>query len=502
MKLSWRLTGWYGLAVAVSPALAQEAPTAQRWLFESRVQTQLSLSQRSGNGPGSEQAFEVSPGVRLVSNAPRAKGFLDYTLTSVSRSENASGENIRHDLNGSGRFEVLRQSFFVDTSATVSRQPVSVFGPQIASATSEVNQAETRNFSVSPSWVGRLPYSLAYELRHTASTFQSDASGRADSVSQGTRLRLYSQMSRPLGWSLDLGRTQVRYDGAAPDTTATSATATVSYTVNPALVTRLVAGVESNDQLTAQQEQTSTVGAGVDWRPTSRTTVSANVFDRYFGLAHDVTLEHRFRQSVLRFSESRSVVDTPETGVATLGSLYELVDDLFKPQEPDPVARARLVNEYLRRTGLPANLAVRRNFLVSQATRQSQRQASFIVQGQRQSIAFSASDARVSRLSSQRSVGGIGDDLDALSQVHTISWSVAFSHRLTPVTSANLTHARQRSAGQGAALGTASESTAMGLTTALGRRTSGGLQLRHTRNQSSLDASTETALVGNLLHRF
>ena len=76
-------------AAVQTQALAQEtaaAPSKHSLWLEPRVSVGVTLSsngQLSATHPQSEQLIEVSPGVRLVANGPRAKGFLDYSLSGL-----------------------------------------------------------------------------------------------------------------------------------------------------------------------------------------------------------------------------------------------------------------------------------------------------------------------------------------------------------------------------------------------------------------------------------
>ena len=74
----------------------------------------------SGTNPQSEQTLELSPGVRVVVNRPRVKGFLDYSLSGLYYAQKTSGDNLRHALNANARIDAWDNRAFVDLSGVVS----------------------------------------------------------------------------------------------------------------------------------------------------------------------------------------------------------------------------------------------------------------------------------------------------------------------------------------------------------------------------------------------
>ena len=226
----------------------------------------------------------------------------------------------------------------------------------------------------------------------------------------------------------------------------------------------------------------------------------AGVNDRYFGTGHNVSFEHRAARTVVRLSDVRSVSTSPNANVnATLGTLYDLLDALLSPLEPDPVKRAQLVQAELQSRGLPGDLLVSQSFLVSQATLQRNQQLSVLMTGRRGAFTVSYVRGQSNRLLNNLT---LGDDFDVTSQVKTQSLGFLYAHRLTPVTSANASYTLQRSEGDLNTQRSSQYTLTLGLSTQVGPRTSGSLQLRRIHSNTGLNPYSENALVGNILHRF
>jgi uncharacterized protein (PEP-CTERM system associated) len=506
MRLARNFGCWTLLLLAEASVAQSAAGPRAQWLLEPRIGTQFSLLDRSGQSDVAKQTMamlEVTPGLRVVANAARIKGFFDYAFTAQKQAPEVSGNSshhLWHNANGGGQVELVDDAVFIDANGSVSRQSVSAFGAQ-GSATRDVNQTQTVNGRISPVWKGVVAGGLAFAARYTASGVLTESNARADSLGQTVDVQLGRQSSGPLGWSLDAMRQEVMYSGATPDSQSSAITGTLSYAWNSQLVGRISGGRESSNLTTVEQKQHTTLGAALSWQPTDRSRFSAQINDRTHGLAHQIAAEHTVGASVFRFSDSRSVAaQSAVNSQVSMGSLYNLLDAALADLEPDPVARAALVESELRRRGLSGDLLVTRNVLTSRATRQRQQQASVAIRRPRQSLILSVSQTYTERLNGDAL--SVGDDLDVASSIRSLGWSLAGSHQLTPRSSLSLVLSEQRFVTDASLPSGGTQSASLSLSHSLGRQTTGALQWRRSRSLSELDPFAENALVGSLSHRF
>lgn len=492
-----------GAAVAVlSPAWAQsDAPQQASIWVEPRVDMRLTATDNARLQAGqsqSEQTLEVSPGIRVVTNHARVRGFFDYALSGLYRLQNTGGDDLQHRLNTNAQVNAIDNWAFVDVTGTVSQQLISAFGPVAGSSTTNANQTQTATYSVSPYVRGQFPANVTYEARYSVQGTKSKSNARSDSDTQGWSGRLARQVGAA-GWSLSADQQEVDYDQGR-SIESNSVTGRFSYAWSPQWITGLTVGQETNDVLTPDKKSYSNYGVDLTWRPSDRTTLSASVNDRYFGRGHNLAFEHRAARVVVRVSDVRDVSTSPNANVnATLGTLYDLLDALYVTLEPDPVKRAQLVQAELTSRGLPGNLLVSQSFLVSQATLQRQQQLSVLMTARRGTFTVSYARGQSNRLLNNLT---LGDDFDSTSRIKTDTLSFLYAHRLTPVTSANAALALQRSEGDLDTQRNSQYTLTLGMSTQLGRRTSGSVQLRRIHSNSGLNPYTENALVGNILHRF
>jgi uncharacterized protein (PEP-CTERM system associated) len=506
MRPACRFSGWTLLLLAeVSFAQSMAGPRVQWWV-EPRITTQVSALDRSGQSATEPQRLgilEVSPAVRVVANAARVSGAFEYALTGQKRAPDAVGvssDDVWHTANGAGQIVLVDDALFVDASGTVTRQSVSAFGAQ-GSTTRDVNQTQTINGRLSPVWKGVLIGGLTYAARYTATGVLTESSARADSLGQAVDLQLARQASGPLGWSLDAMRQEVMYSGLTPDSQTSTLSGTVSYAWDPQWVGRMSAGRESTNLTTVDQQQHTILGAGLTWLPTPRSRFSAQVTDRAQGLTHEVAVEHTHGGTVFRFSDTRSVSAQSDVRTqAVVGNLYNLLDTALADLEPDPVARAALVESELRRRGLSGDLLLTREVLTSRATRQRQQQASVAFRRTRQALILSVNQTQTDRLSGD--ARSLGDDLDLAASVRALGWSVAASHQLTPRASLSLVFSAQKFRTDANLPAGGTESASLSVSHALGRQTTCALQWRRSRSLSAVDPFAENAVVGSLSHRF
>ncbi|WP_428300735.1 TIGR03016 family PEP-CTERM system-associated outer membrane protein [Hydrogenophaga sp.] len=483
------------------PAAAEVPPRAGIWV-EPRVTVGATLTNNgtlASTNPQSEQVLEVSPGVRAILNKPRAKGFFDYSLTSLYHAQGTSGDNFRNALNANMTFEAVDNTVFLDASGIMSDEVISAFGTQ-SSGRSDINRASTASFRLSPYVRGTLGGRVNYELRYSAEALDTDAAVRSDITVQSLSVRMRSELTgQSLGWSFDASTQDAEYS-LGRRTRSDTVQGGLLYALNPQVLVTVTAGVEANDVITLTRESYNTAGLNFDWRPSDRTRLQAGIQRRYFGTGHNVSFEHRTGRTVWRYTDTRDVVNSPlESADASLGSIYGLLDSLYTSQEPDPIRRAQLVEAELVRLGLPPDARVFQSFLSSSATLDRSQQLSVALVGQRDVITLSLGRGDSRRLDPTLN---LGDDFDIGGPIRQQSWGVNYAHRLTPITTYTIGLASQKNKSTVAGLDNRLTSFTLGLSTRISLRTSGSLQFQRTDYDRAIGSYGETAISAFITHRF
>jgi uncharacterized protein (PEP-CTERM system associated) len=498
-----------GVLGVLLPSAHVQAQTAQagasgRSRIEYRLDSRVRWSDQVGGGAVSSASggaqVELSPGFLWSSTRPGLRGSVDYGLTLQSRTAGNEPQQLRHALNSALQLELVDQHAYLDLAGTVSRQPVSALGTLSGSAVSDVNQAQTSSWRLSPVVRGLLPHRISLEARHAWNLQQSDAGNRPDSLGQTSSLALSQPLASGASWSLTGAEQVSSYQGAAIKARLTSLQGQMNWPWGAQWAGNLRVGSETSNQQRAGQGAQATYGAGLVWRPSERTRFSGNVVERFFGRSHDIAFSHRMARSAFTLTDVRDLSLGTGTETAVLGTLRELFDLQLTPLEADPIARARLVDAELRRRGLSGSTPVAVSYLTSRPTLRRSQTASFLWTTTRQTYAVNWTQSDTRTLSGD--ARQVGDDLDQGGEIQTTGWQLTFSHRLTPVATLSAGWSAQSSEAPRTGVRSATHTGQLGLSTRFGLRTSGGLQWRQSRSQTLNSATHENELIGNLLHQF
>ncbi len=452
----------------------------------------------------SDFVTEINPGIRVTSRGARVRGYLDYSLRGfyyANDSAQGSGVNrLQNQLNAAGTFEAIEDRAFVDVSARVGQQAISAFGTQsFDNGSVNSNRTQVANYRISPYLRGRMGSIGTYEARYDWTTVRSDAAQASSLTTGNALLRLQSDRSgRSLAWTLDATHQETSYQ-LGRDIEADRVNGRLIYPINTQLDVSLLAGWESNNYATLVKESHGTGGVGMNWRPSPTTRLSVDIERRFFGQAHTVIFDHRTPLTGWTFRDiKQATVSATGLGTSSLGSLYDLLYDQFATQFPDPSQRAQAVEAALRSNGFDPNTLVNTGFLSSGALVQRNQSLSFVLRGVRNTLTLSATRTESERLNTV--VSG-NDDLSRAGAVRQQGLVASFSHRLTPITTVNLTASRQLTDSIGAFQGSNLRLLNANVSTQLGIRTYGSLGVRHVVYQGSTPY-TENAVFGTVRVQF
>ena len=494
-----RLAGMVASAACCGAAIAQGAGGAlsvQPRASVSETVTDNALLRDSDKR--SDAITILTAGVSLSGRGSRTSGALDYQLAGTVHARETKSNRVSQALSARLQSEVVDDFFFINAAAGISQQLVSAFGLQdVTPGFDNPNRTEVRSFTVSPSLRGRIGSAAVYEARLTVNRQDSDAeqgdkSGRTQSFS------LSSPSGRLVGWNGTLSRTVSGFqDGRS--TNYDRALIGLTYAPDVSLRLSLNGGREENDITTIAGQNNTTWGVSLQWVPSDRTQLLASRERRFFGDAHAFSFVNRGVRTTFRLSSSRDV-QSSQPGVNTaLVSAYDAFYGFFEGREPDPVARERLVLQFLQDRGIPATALLPVNFLTSTVTLANRQEAAFTWLGVRSSAALAVSRSSTRRLAEALQVG---DDFDTETEVRQQALTLTLGHRLTPASGVSLTLSHQRNRGQRAGNATTSNSVQLNWTGRLGPRSSVSLGARRVDFDSTTSPYTENAITATLGVRF
>jgi uncharacterized protein (PEP-CTERM system associated) len=392
----------------------------------------------------SDLILAVSPGIQIGGQSGRVRGFLNYALTGSFYARDVDSSSFTNYLNASGNAEVVQNWLFIDANASISQQYISPFGTQSPDVgLNNSNRTEVTTVNVAPYVSGQIAGQVNYVGRAFYTFTDSGTSQAADSTVWGALLGFDSttRWSR-LSWGLDFTYREAKFSGQRSEFDQLNVLS-LNYAVTPELRVSLRGNVETSNLTTFDNETTSGWGGGLRWTPSPRTNFIVEYDQRVFGNSHLYSLDYRTPRTVWAIS-NRQGLSTGQTnsGRGNPGSPFDLLFAQFAAIEPDPVARAQLVNNFLRANGIDPNSSLQTGYLPNQVVLERRQEGSVSWLGQRDTLIFN-----VYQTQSESLQPVTFDPNDPFSAGNALKWrgaSVNWVHRLTPRATLSVSGSGQR----------------------------------------------------------
>lgn len=497
-----------GAVAATSCSVCIGNAVAADWRISSSIAAKETYTDNVRLSPrGTEQSdwiTELSPRVGVAARGARLQLNADYTFTYRMYANNDQANGHNNALRSSALLDVWDRKLFLQGSASVAQQNISTLGA-ISSSNVNLNSSRTevRQASLSPYWVSRLGSFANLRAQLNVSRAESDGAARVLSTdTQGTQLSLSSGPSfSDLGWNVVYSNNQTEStSGQFSKRETENYTATLQYRLWPTLSALLTAGRDHN---TFGNARGTTGGSfytvGVNWVPSTRTSVNAQVGERYFGKTAALDASHRTRLTTWQLSYSEQIVTTPGLFSLPLSvDTFAAVDRLFLAQFPDPIERQQIVEAFIAQNGLPTTLTTSVDFLTNQVSLAKRLQGVFGLRGVRSSLLISVFHS--DRESQTTDAPVLTTDPFALSNsVVQVGYSGVLSWRFSEFTSGSASVAQQKSKSVGSRTDK-NNTLRLGLTHRLGPKLTGSVEYRFLdRDSSAANADVrENAVVGTL----
>lgn len=387
----------------------------------------------------------LTAGLALRSQTGLVRGFADYSLSGLVYARHIEQNTFQNALRASAGADLIEGRAQLEMTASISQSAISAFGVQpSADSSTRSNSTEVRRLQLSPTFHGPLGADLRYNAALGYGLTDSRGTSNGDSNSTSASVHVEPTSKGLLSWSLD--GSVLRSDHAAGRSTETNRLfGGVSSRLDD-FDLRLTAtgGLELTDLASAARQRYTTWGVGAVWAPSPRTNLSAQYDHRFFGSSHNISLEHRTALVIFRLSSSRSVSTSGNQASASgQGTAFDLYFNQFASLEPDRNKRTDLVNAFLRDQNIQPTASL--GFLQSSASIQNQQQLSAAWRGVRSAAVLLYTQSTSTQIG--LSTGLLGDFASS-AEVHLRGLSLDLSHRLTPMSSLNLTLSQRRGSGK------------------------------------------------------
>lgn len=484
---------------------------AQRWTVEANVTTQATVTDNSAfeesrvEGPN-DVVLTVAPSLTFRRDGARLRAAGTVGLSAAHYVDGTQAGRLVPVGNVGATLEAIERSLFVDTAAVVTQTRSNPFAPR-AEGVPAVDRLQTTQARISPYLQGNPSPNLRYLVRSDNSWTDARAKEGAAGELNGYVGRHFAEIERlprPWGLALQAERTATRFTDTTQGTlTLDVARLRTDYAFGQELVLGLRAGYERNNYILGDQGNGSIYGAELIWRPTERTDVNGHWEHRFFGSGWRMSFAHRRPRIALNALLSRDVGSAPQSlfTLAPTDDVAGLLDAAFTTRVPDPVERARLVQDLIARQGLPTSLGGPLTVYTQRISLISSRSATAVLLGVRSSLAVTGFYLRTEDLPDS-----VFSVLSTAAENNTQrGGAVTYSHQMTPLTSLNATYGYTRTRALRAIAPDASDQHSLRVQTQhrLGPQTSGFVGARYQLfNSSTASDAREKAIFGGLTHRF
>lgn len=347
----------------------------------------------AGNEKKSSFVTEISPGVSITGSGAGLKVQADYVMQNLLYANGGNNSGTRHQLNAFANAELVKDLFFLDSSASISQQNISPFGVQSAGTINNSdNTSEVRTYSISPYFKHNFGNIATSEVRYTHDSVSAGTGSLADS--QGNRLSFNVNSGTSfstIGWGLQYNKQKVSSSNNIDDVDNTSYSGTLRYLITPRFSLTATAGHEKFNYVSVKDKPEDNFwSVGFSWAPTTRTSVMASTGKRFFGTTYSLAANHRSRNTVWSLGYDEDITSTRSQFLlpATI-STSSFLNNLWTASIPDPVARQRIVDIFIRNTGIPRALSDSLNYFTNQYFLQKRLQASVAVNSAKSTAIFS-----------------------------------------------------------------------------------------------------------------
>lgn len=428
--------------------------------------------------------------------------------------ENTSNRRANPNISVNGRLEAIERFFFIESSVTANRTWASPFAPRPDDGTSVLGNRYTQTvYRVSPYFQGTIPGTLyTYFVRDDAAKIQStstsgalSSSGVASDATTNTFTAKFTRTPTPIGWELAYNDAITRFSSGQQAIKQEIARARLTWQLDPIFQVFAIGGYEHSEAVQLDRSG-SVYGGGASWKPSPRTNLNGTWEHRYFGPAHTLNMDHRWPGFAVAVTSSRDVTTLPQV-VAQFpggGNVEALLDAQYLTRIPNAEERQQAVQTLIRTFNLPTNVTGALNFISQDLVLRNATNVTTTLIGVRSALAAGVFYNRTEALT------GAGSALPGvfglLSSNTQRGLSLTLSHRISPITDANLAISRTRTDALVSSLGgTSQDSLRLTLTQRLSAKTNGFVGARYQRFESRLTAVTNYNEAGGFVgidHRF
>lgn len=377
---------------------------AQQWGIESGIATTLTWTSDAALGSATGQetddtVLQVRPRFSIRREGARLRLTGSGALSGISYLNGTLPSRIFPVVDLTAQLEAIERWFYLDAGARALQSSQDPFGVSPGAA-STANTVTTTQLRLSPYIESSPAPNWRYRLR--SDNVKTSAGGSTFAITVSNASGYFAKHSlfverdpRPLGLLLEAERSETRYDDSDERLIIDLARLSANYALGEDFTAGVRGGYERNS-FSALENKGSIYGVQAAWRPSERTSFSASREKRFFGTGWTVGFDHRVPGVAWNVSLQRSIDTSPQSlfTLPATDNLAALLDATFITRYPDPVERARIVQDFIAQRGLPLATLGATNIYSRRLSIVNNRTASLLFIGSRNTLALSGFSTR------------------------------------------------------------------------------------------------------------
>lgn len=405
---------------------------------------------RLGSG-GSDFVSQINPGILLNGTGRRFKLTADYTMNNLIYAQNSDLTRIRQQLSAQGTAELMEDFFFVDGTAIIAQQNISLLGPQALDNVNVTgNRGDVRTFNVSPYIRHRFKDFASAELRYAHNIVTSNVNLLQNSQADNFYARVNSGTDfGKLHWGLNYSHSMIHFDRTDRTVDLERSIGTLRYMLTPRFGLTGMGGYERNSFLSIRGNPSSpTWTAGFVWTPNERTNIVANAGQRFYGATYFAQATHRTRLTIWDFNYIEEMTTfNQQSLLGGMSGVTDSLNQLIGAQFPNlPLETIQQNTGVLLGPNFSGSFFSPTNFFTNRLFLQKRLQASVAFNGVRNTLILRGFNMTRKAFSSEGDDAGLVGAANAALLNNTVQTggNALWSYRVSQFTSANLSFAYSR----------------------------------------------------------
>lgn len=445
-KLSHKIVRTVTTIILMSPAysVAADWKIAPRLNLLETYTDNVTLATR-GNEK-SDFITQINPGISLIGTGARLKVNANYTMQNLFYANQSNQNRTVHQLRAGEKAELIKNFFFLDSTASISQQNISLLGPLTTNNENITNnRTNVKTYSISPYIRHNFSNFASTQARYTHNAVYTGVEGNSGSQSDTILLSLTSGSAfRTLGWGLNYTNQKINGLGTSIGGLHTSVeneryTGNLRYRVSSKFSLTGTSGYQKFSYTSKTGKSAGSFWtAGFVWTPAERTSITANAGEAFFGTTYTLMASHRTRRSAWSLNYNQNITTTRDQFlIPATTDTANFLSQLWTSNIPDPVMRQQTVDAFIRDNGLSASIFDPINFLSNNFFLQKRLQATVALSGARNTLVFSI--FHMLREPQTVTIGNTNDIfLGTNSSTKQTGGNALWSWKISPRTNANI----------------------------------------------------------------